>query len=142
MSDDSDDSGVFASKHRRIDTGTSIADNFASEGLDVTESAIQTGDSASDPNRVGPALWDLTSISPAIQGSSALWQHISKWVVNSGSWDAIDITDDGRIMRMLTLPESHDRLELCWSDPLECQRQARYCRLAVAGHWRGVAFTL
>lgn len=104
VSGDSDDDGV-SSKRRRIDPDTSIADSFASEGPAITELAIQKGDSASIWNPVAPGLWENTTTPPAFQGSQGLWQYISKWIVHSGSSDAINFTDDERIMKMLALPK-------------------------------------
>ncbi|ROV91988.1 hypothetical protein VSDG_07615 [Cytospora chrysosperma] len=102
VTDDGDDEDI-PSKRPRINPDTSIADSFASEGPDVTDSALQEGDSASKP--VAKRPWRDSVVPPVLQGSSSLLQYIIPWVHHGGGvLDPNGIPEDERIASLLALP--------------------------------------
>lgn len=103
VSDDSDNDGG-PSKRQRFNPDTSIADSFASEGLDVADSATQQNlDSASKSAAQRP--WTDGAVSSKLQASSELLQYIIPWIQHGGgALDPKGIADDERMAKMLTLP--------------------------------------
>lgn len=102
VSNDSNDDDI-PPKRQRFNPDTSIADSFASDAPDVTDSAIQQTNPASYSAIQKP--WKIGPVPSKLQDSTALLQYITPWIEQGGGvLDSKAIADDERMANMLALP--------------------------------------